>query len=259
MNWNLKWLAAPALALALAGSASGQTNCVWGSFDASRINYGGGELNGSAHTTLRSIINANMGTVAAGTSTLTATYLSGVDVFYTSLLNTGTGALSVAEQGALQGWIAGGGTLIVTADIFPLPAYESFTSFYGITGYVGASGPGTGNTVASHALTAGVSSYSYTTNSKYTFGGDGLLLGNDGAGNTFMTVFEPATGFAAGGRILVTGDHNMFTQSFIGNLDNTRLANNMAEWACHPVPEPASMAVLGLGVAALVRRRRKAA
>ena len=74
---------------------------VWGSFDTTRINYAFGTLNGSAHVALRGIIAANSGSVAAGAPTLTAGYLGGVDVFYTSLLSTTTGVLSGAEQTAL--------------------------------------------------------------------------------------------------------------------------------------------------------------
>lgn len=228
-------------------------SCVWGSFDDSRINYSTGPLTGSDHGVLTDIIESNGGTIAPGTSTLTASYLNSVDVFYTSLLNRSTGTLSASEQTALQDWVAGGGTLIVTADIFPLAAYESFTAHYGITNYVALSGSGVGYTVAPHMLTDNVSQYQYATQSKYQYGPDGLLLGDDGHGNAYMTVFEPSTGFSAGGRILVFGDHNMFTDSYIHSADNEILAANMAKWAC--VPEPCTMGLLGLG--GLLLRRRK--
>ena len=210
--------------------------CIWGSFDTSRINYSAGTLTGSAHTTLQSIITGNGGTIAAPTSTLTDAYLSGVDVFYTSLLNVGTGELSAAEQTALHTWIANGGTLIVTGDIFPLNAYESFTAFYGVTNWLDLTNNTKGFPVAAHQITTGVTSYRYNTESTYTYGGDALLLGNNGLGSDFMIVMEPATGFTAGGRILVTGDHNMFTETHIGDNDNTALATNIAQWACLSVP-----------------------
>jgi hypothetical protein len=187
------------LALLLPTLALAQ-NCIWGSFDASRINYSAGPLTGSAHTQLRDIIVANGGTVGAATPLLTAAYLADMDVFYTSLLSTNTGVLSAAEQTALQNWIAGGGTLIVTADIFPLPAYESFTAFYGVTQYRDLRNSQTGHVVA--------------------------------VGDDFMIVLESGTGFPHAGRILVIGDHNMFTISYINNNDNVRLANNFALWAC---------------------------
>ncbi len=222
------------LLVALPTVAAAQTGCRWGSFDATRINYAGGVLsNGTEHSTLRNIITANGGTISAAAPSLTAAYLGSVDVFYTSLLSTATGILSAAEQTALQAWINAGGTLIVTADIFPLPAYESFTQVYGVTGYTAISGSANGTTVNAHPIIAGVSSFYYVTNSTFNYGGDALRLGVDNANNTFMVVLEPATGFPHAGRVLVTGDHNMFANSSIGAAQNTLLANNIAQWACH--------------------------
>ncbi|MBN1433978.1 hypothetical protein JW921_04410 [Candidatus Fermentibacterales bacterium] len=206
--------------------------CNWGSFDQTRINYPGGMLTGTEHTQLVGIIEANGGTIATPTPILDSSYLGSVDVFYTSLLSTTTGALSVAEQTALQSWISGGGTLIVTGDIFPLAAYETFTSYYGVTNYASLSHTGIGHPVATHPITAGVSSYEYNTECGFTYGSDALLLGDNGLGSDFMIVMEEATGFTAGGRILVLADHNMFTNSYIGKEDNTLLATNIAVWAC---------------------------
>ena len=128
---------------------------VWGGFDVTRVNYAGGTLDGSAHDSLRALIVANGDSVTAMTSTLTPAYLSGIDIFYTSLARVGGPVLSAAEQAALQAWIASGGTLIVSGDVFNLPFYESFTSFYGVTGYtdLGLAGGAT-STVYPHPLTA---------------------------------------------------------------------------------------------------------
>jgi|GEM_PF-2569922 len=217
------------LASALASVAVAETQ--WGSFDASRINYPTGTLTGSAHSVLRSIIEANDGVVAAPTPTLTDQYLSGVDVFYTSLLSTNTGTLSDPEKQALRTWIIGGGTLIVTGDIFPLGAYESFTAPYGVTNWRALTNVGVGSPVAQHPITENVNGYGFNTESTYTYGNDAKLLGDNGRGDDFMIVMEPATGFTLGGRILVFGDHNMFTNGMINGNDNSTLAGNMAVWA----------------------------
>ncbi len=219
--------AAAALCAASLASASD-----WGSFDESRINYPGGVFaDGTAHATLRGIVTANGGTIAPATSTLTPAYLSTIDVFYTSLLNNdGVDILSGAERAALQAWIANGGTLICTADIFPVMFYDSFVDAYGVT-FTSISSSGTGTTVGAHPIVAGVSTFSYTTDSTFPNPGTGQILGLNTAGDNFMMVMEPGTGFNVGGRILIFGDHNMFTESFIGNKDNIQLANNMAAWA----------------------------
>jgi MYXO-CTERM domain-containing protein len=226
------FLAAIALVLLAPVTASA---AVWGSFDGTRVNYAGGVLTtGADHDDLRAIIAANGDTLAPATGSLTAVYLAGVDVFYTSLLNTGAPVLSLAEQAALQAWVVGGGTLVVTGDIFPLPFYESFTAQFGITGWA-QTGAGTAvPSGAMHTLTAGVVSIDQITQSTFTFGLDALELLTADDGNPFMIVLEPATGFCLGGRIVVLGDHNLFSDGGIGLADNTTLATNLVEWAALP-------------------------
>ncbi len=241
-----RWLWILPCVVLLSGTVAVSQACVWGSFDATRINYESGTLNGAAHSVLRGIITGQGNTVAPGTPTLTAEYLAGVDVFYTSLLSTATGVLSTAEQIALHDWITNGGTLIVTADIFPLPAYESFTAYYGVTGYQNIGEDANGTPVAQHPITQGVGSFYYMTQSTFSYGSDALLLAVDAFQRNFLIVMEPGTGFDAGGRIVVVADHNMFTDSFIGEADNLVLATNIVSWAnCEPQPVPVETATWG--------------
>jgi hypothetical protein len=212
-----------------AAPAAGQ---VWGCFDATRINYAGGVLNGGAnHTGMAGIITASNATLAAPTGVLSAAYLSGVDVFYTSLLTNNGIPLSPQEQADLQAWFGGGGTLIVTADIFNLPGYDSFTSFLGVTGYSPFPVSGTAVTVAAHPITAGVATAGFTSNAAFTYPPTALRIMDDGGGRVFCIVMDPSTGFAGPGRLVVLGDHNMFTNGFLGGADNTTLAQNLVAWA----------------------------
>ncbi len=218
------------LAIGLLAPATADA-AVWGSFDGTRVNYAGGVLStGPEHSSLRNIITGNGDTLAASTGTLTDMYLSGVDVFYTSLLNNGAPVLSPAEQLALTDWVAAGGTLIVSGDIFPLPFYESFTMPFGVTGWVDT-GASTATPSVMHPITAGVVTIDQVTQSTFTFGMDALELATADDGNPFIIVLEPGTGFCLGGRVLVLGDHNMFANSSIGLADNTALATNIIQWA----------------------------
>ncbi len=213
----------------LAGQASAQ---VWGCFDSTRVNYVGGVLNGgSNHTVLAGIIAASSATMAPPTPVLDAAYLSGVDVFYTSLLTNNGVPLTTQEKVDLQAWFNAGGTLIVTADIFNLPGYDSFTSFLNVSGYTAVSAPSPAVTVGAHPITAGVNTVSFTTNSFFTYPATAQRLMNDGAGNVFCVAMDPSTGFAGPGRLAVFGDHNMLTNGFITAADNTTLAQNLVAWA----------------------------
>ncbi len=207
---------------------------VWGSFDGTRINYAGGVLStGVDHEDLRGVIMAAGDTLAMGTPQLDAAYLSGVDVFYTSLPANAAPPLSPAEQTDLQNWIAGGGTLIVTADANPLATFESFTQFYGVTGYVNL-GASTASPVGAHPITAGVTNIDPALQVTFSFGPDAQEIAVDNMGQTFMVVLDESTDFCQGGRILVVGDHNLFSDNYIANDDNLLLATNMVQWAGNP-------------------------
>lgn len=210
-----------------------------GGFDATRVNYAGGVINGGvSHTVLAGLILGESGTLAPPTGELTAAYLAGVDGFYTSLLTNNNLPLSGSEQAALQGWLAGGGTLSVTADIFNLPGYESFTSFAGVAGYTAVSTTGPATIAAAHPITAGVSFAAYTTDVTFTIPATGLRIMSNGAGGAFACVLDASTGHAGPGRIVVFGDHNMFANTFIVQADNTAMAINLIRWAQTPAPRP---------------------
>jgi cysteine-rich repeat protein len=221
-------LAVGMFVMALPGTAEA---AVWGGFDGTRVNYAGGVLaTGVDHDEMRLLIGAAGHTIAPPTPTLTAPYLAGVDVFYTSLLNTGAPVLSGAEQAALASWISSGGTLVVTGDIFPLPFYESFTSPFGITAWIDTAA-GLASPSAVHPITAGVTTIDPVTQSTFQFGADALEIATADDGNPFAIVLESSTGFCDGGRVLVLGDHNLFNDNGIGLFDNAVLAANVVAWA----------------------------
>ncbi|MCH9680313.1 MAG: hypothetical protein K0V04_02680 [Deltaproteobacteria bacterium] len=225
--------------------ASGSADAAsWGSFDETRIAYSTGALTGDAHSELRALIMENNDEVAAPTGELTAEYLAGVDVFYTAMLSDGTGptagelgTLSLTEQMALQDWIASGGTLVVNPDSNgfggPWPAvYDTVASDYGVENYAFVPGPGEGEPFAVHPLTQGVTSYSLDGSARFDFPAEGELIGTAISDtDPLLVVFEPASGFVEGGRMLFVADHNALTDNLIAELDNQVLATNIVQWA----------------------------
>lgn len=230
----MRWLAYALGITAVAAAPATVEAATWGSFDSSRINYPEGCLTCSANTMLHAEIEAAGDTVATPTALLDDAYLSGVDVFYTSLLSSVTGELSPLEQLALATWVEEGGTLIVTAETFSGPladAYNSYTAPFGVTNYLIGSGITTGQPTAVHPVTQNVALYTYNLESVFDEGPFGFQIGDNGVGENFMTVLEPDTGFCLGGRILVIGDHNMFTDGMYATTDNEVLAANIVAWA----------------------------
>jgi cysteine-rich repeat protein len=94
---------------------------------------------------------------------------------------------------------------------------------------------GDATTAAMHPLTDGVALIDAVTHATFTFGPDALELLTDTAGSPYSVVLEPGTGFCAGGRVLVFGDHHIFTNLVIVSADNMTLASNVVEWAASPV------------------------
>jgi hypothetical protein len=181
------------------------------------------------------MITGTGATLAPSTAVLDAAYLSGVDVFYTSLLRGTAQLLSPQEQTDLQAWFNGGGTLIVTAEPSAVAGYETFTSFLGVGGFGGAIGPGsaTALVVGTHPITAGVASIEYAQGvNGFNYPATALRLADHVlSGNVFSVVMDPSTGFAGPGRLLVVCDHNLFSNDRIVLQDNQVLAANMIAWA----------------------------
>jgi MYXO-CTERM domain-containing protein len=217
---------------------------VWGSFSASRIAYASGSLDGDVHAQLRGYITANGDARATPTDVLTPEYLSAIDVFYTAMLSDGTGptagapgTLSLDEQAALTDFIAGGGTLIITPDSngfdgpFPI-VYDSWTADYGVTDFTFVFGPGDGQPIIDHPITAGLDSYSLDGTTTFTVPASGQILGTAVEPDApLLVVFEPASGFDVGGRMLVVADHNVLTDGLLDDLGNQQLAQNIVMWA----------------------------
>jgi len=204
--------------------------------------------------TLRSMINESGASIAVCQPLLSQSYINGVTVFWTSYLSTsGSSELSDAERVALREWIIAGGTLIVTfeggVDEYMKLAYESFLVPFNESIDVSMSTtlftsnydtvPTSEALAAGHPLVAKVNSvyffdgYTFAVSDSNSNNATVLFERGSGPANASIAVVE--TGSLVGyGKLLITGDWNVWWDDYIGVEDNTQFVENVINWAALP-------------------------
>ncbi len=215
----------------------------------------GGSLFGDARSAL---INDGHTFVDLSAGALSSN-LSGVDMTYLSW-NGSANILSGAQTATFQSYVLSGGTLVVQADH---NAYDNLLALFGVS--VGGAGfSGTQSIINSYApLTAGPHGAVVNTNvaSAFQLGLPAGALMLDAA--NAVAVLDDGLGLGAGaGKLIVYGDVNMFDGP--GNYNGINKDDNLTLWrntfelgSVSDIPEPTTLAVLGLGLAGIGFSRRK--
>lgn len=213
-------------------SASRAGGMVWGGLDAARVGHPSMVLEtGDLYDELRAQITGAGDLIVAGASTIDAAYLNSIDVLFISYPGV-TGALSAAEQAALQPWVSAGGRLIVISEQTNVSEVETYTAMFGVTGWT-SGGPLSGSrpALSAHPLVAGVNAIDFmTASATFTAPADGVLLADYPGGDPLIAVQDQDTGLSLAGCVLVFGDFNALADGSINNADNLQFAVNMIDW-----------------------------
>ena len=197
---------------------------VWGSLDSSRLESPGDALaTSSTMSDLRSEIVAAGGSLATPASTIDATYLGGVDVFFTSMMSA---APSSTELTALSDFVQNGGVCIVTCDDGNRAASSAVFNQLGFDVHA-AGGAGDGFGFGGHGLVTDVETISYTDNASLGTSDATVtwLLGNDDE-EVFAMVNEQTLGSGMG---LGLAAPDAWYDGAAGDADTWR--ENVVAWA----------------------------
>ncbi|WP_298921778.1 VPLPA-CTERM sorting domain-containing protein [uncultured Roseobacter sp.] len=245
-------------AMALILSAGVSNAATIGSFDDTRVLERRVLNTGADRDVLRNAIADEGHTLADTTDVLTAEYLNGLDVFYTSVLAFGSGSpiLSSTEQDALISWVSGGGILLSTGEIpFFRASYEAVLNPFGIEliGQAAASGSVWANDPGIALLSNGVAG------SDLTDSGSGVLA--TGMSTTLAINNGNVIGLSkvfGSGLVIAIGDSNFLDDQFINPAGEQFFRNALnAEVPAVPLPAALPLLLAGLGAFGVLRSRRK--
>lgn len=243
-----------------------------GTFDAARAGQLAFGSSAQTSETRTSITGAFSGATFVETSTLSASFLSGVNVVMLASPTSGNSAitpLSASEQSALRAFVDGGGSAVIFVDNDSFdggnsdPANESLIDPFGFD-VVGTTFGSSGITAlnTSNPITGGPFGTVPTSTFHFTgffdqLGPGGVNVANVDAFNNSGVAYVPRGTYGLGSGAVVLFSDTSFVYNGFTSASGHRLVNNALAYAA--VPEPGTLLALSAGLVTLARRRARRA
>jgi len=170
-----------------------------------------------------------LGYTVTTTTNISGETLSQYDVVVICVASAWDEAYTTGEVSQIQSYVQNGGGLLIMGDNFSCPNdnINPVSQTFGITCGVSTLSPDDlyFTDLASHPIFAGVSELYYRAGGELVVTSPGEEVAWTGGGEVTVAVAEQGSG-----RIVVTGDVGFCDNTYIGNSDNQKFAENIFSW-----------------------------
>ena len=174
-------------------------------------------------------ILGGLGYTITTTTNIGSETLSQYDVVVICVASAWDEAYTTGEVSQIQSYVQNGGGLLIMGDNLGCPNdnINPVSQTFGITCGVSTLSPDDlyFTDLASHPIFAGVSELYYRAGGELVVTSPGEEVAWTGGGEVTVAVAEQGSG-----RIVVTGDANFCENTYIGNSDNQKFAENIFDW-----------------------------